>query len=565
MKHVLPYALLGGFLLFSLLTIFSGSAAEGDQEVLRIDFSGLSGPTEGPLTGVGAASIDNIRLSRGPGLGAASAPNGFNSTNWNATAGNFLSLDFEVAEGQALHVRTLTLAGQSSGGGPRDMAIFSSTDGFTTPVATWVQISSAAPQTLDMSALPPLRGTVSLRIMPTSNVSANGGTVASGGTFRLTNTTSVDGLQLTGMLIGQEEGAGPDQPVAPEPENPEEPGEPDNPEEPGEPENPETPGDLPANPEENTLARIFWDLSGQPGNQAFTPGSAEPDQIIVFDLERSSSISATAANNSITANGFNTEEERFFTFGFRVPDGFTFTGEKLLLTTRSSAGGPGNLAVQSSIDGFTSSLAEITQTTNDFIVTEIDLSTLGIVRGEVRFRVAAVGQTAANGNSIGSTGTLRIANTRTEGTVFVPLTITGTLAETEVEPEPSLDPVTLLQYDLAGQPGNQASTEPVVLVSGISGQPLTRGAGLAASGSGNSFSSSGWNAGEERFFRFGFTALPGQSVDLSSLRFGYRSSNTGPTNMALRYSGDNFTQNLATFTSVNAFGNLEVDLSALQG
>ncbi|EIM78587.1 hypothetical protein A3SI_02486 [Nitritalea halalkaliphila LW7] len=134
-----------------------------------------------------------------------------------------------------------------------------------------------------------------------------------------------------------------------------------------------------------------------------------------------------------------------------------------------------------------------------------------------------------------------------------------------MEPGPSENPVALLQYDLAGQPGNQASTEPVVLVSGISGQPLTRGTGLGASGAGNSFSSSGWNAGEERFFRFGFTALPGQSVDLSSLRFGYRSSNTGPTNMALRYSGDNFTQNLATFTSINAFGNLEVDLSALQG
>jgi hypothetical protein len=122
----------------------------------------------------------------------------------------------------------------------------------------------------------------------------------------------------------------------------------------------------------------------------------------------------------------------------------------------------------------------------------------------------------------------------------------------------------IVEWDLLGAPGNQASTAASSAATNVTGTNLTRGPGLTPTGAGNSFSASGWNVGE--YFEFGFSVDAGFSVDLDTLFIGTRSSNTGPGSLGLFYSGDSFTNSLFTFSqSGSNFLNSTVDLSALTG
>lgn len=132
----------------------------------------------------------------------------------------------------------------------------------------------------------------------------------------------------------------------------------------------------------------------------------------------------------------------------------------------------------------------------------------------------------------------------------------------------------IVDWDLLGAPGNQATQAPNSAAANVSGLSITRGAGiLATQTAANGFNSDGWaganpavKADSNEYISFGFNVGAGYQVDLSSLAIGTRSSNTGPGSLGLFYSGDNFTTNLFTFTQVGtAFNNQIVDLSGLTG
>ncbi|MCH7397046.1 chitobiase/beta-hexosaminidase C-terminal domain-containing protein [Belliella sp. DSM 107340] len=128
----------------------------------------------------------------------------------------------------------------------------------------------------------------------------------------------------------------------------------------------------------------------------------------------------------------------------------------------------------------------------------------------------------------------------------------------------SLDPIEFANWDFTGQPGNQAFTEGNTLASGVLVGSFARGTGINPTSAGNSISSNGWNAGENRYFSFGFTVAPDKLVDLSALQLGSTSSNTGPRDLALVYSGDGYTSRLAEWTHTGSFVNQIIDLSGLQ-
>jgi hypothetical protein len=125
--------------------------------------------------------------------------------------------------------------------------------------------------------------------------------------------------------------------------------------------------------------------------------------------------------------------------------------------------------------------------------------------------------------------------------------------------------VTIVEWNLAGAPGNQASTPALTAAANVTGGDLARGAGLTGSAAGNSISASGWTGQPTDYFSLSFTVAAGYTVDLSSLFIGTRSSGTGPGTMGLFYSGDAYTTTLATFdqTPGSNFVNTIVDLSAL--
>lgn len=105
----------------------------------------------------------------------------------------------------------------------------------------------------------------------------------------------------------------------------------------------------------------------------------------------------------------------------------------------------------------------------------------------------------------------------------------------------------IVDWDLTGTPGNQASSAASSNAAHVSGTNLTRGTGLTASNGSDSINASGWTGESTDYFSFGFTVDSGYQVDLSSMLMGTRSSNTGPGTVGLFYSGDGFTTALHTF------------------
>lgn len=118
---------------------------------------------------------------------------------------------------------------------------------------------------------------------------------------------------------------------------------------------------------------------------------------------------------------------------------------------------------------------------------------------------------------------------------------------------------------LLGQPGNQVSTAASNAAANVSGLDLTRGAGINPSSAVDSFSGTGWNTLDATdYFSFGVTVASGWSLSPSELWVGTRASNTGPGNVGLFHSGDNFQQSLFTFVqSGTATTYTVVDLSVL--
>ncbi len=125
----------------------------------------------------------------------------------------------------------------------------------------------------------------------------------------------------------------------------------------------------------------------------------------------------------------------------------------------------------------------------------------------------------------------------------------------------------ILQYDFAGQPGNQTSTSPSFEAPGVSGLDVVRGDGLDATAADNSMNSTigGVAPGvDNEYFSFGFTTSATRLVTLESLQIQTRSSNTGPGTIGLFSSSDGFTNPIETITQGGgSFVNSTVDLSAL--
>ena len=123
----------------------------------------------------------------------------------------------------------------------------------------------------------------------------------------------------------------------------------------------------------------------------------------------------------------------------------------------------------------------------------------------------------------------------------------------------------LSQWVLTGTPGDQAATAATGTAPGVSGLDLVRGAGINPSAAANSFTGNNWHdLAADDYFAFGLDIQQGWEVVPTELWIATRSSNTGPGNLGLFYSGDGFTTNLHTFVQVgSATLDSVVDLSAL--
>ncbi|MFO0833566.1 MAG: MYXO-CTERM sorting domain-containing protein [Phycisphaerales bacterium] len=149
-----------------------------------------------------------------------------------------------------------------------------------------------------------------------------------------------------------------------------------------------------------------WDLTGAPGDQAFTAGSGIT-HVSATNLTRGTGLGVSAAGNSFSSLGWTQQTTDYFSWGFSVDAGYAVNLDKLYIGTRSSNTGPGLMGLYYSGDGFATAITTFAQVGTAFNNMAIDLSALPNVSGNVEFRVVQIGNVAANGGTTSSSGTFR--------------------------------------------------------------------------------------------------------------------------------------------------------------
>ncbi|MBX3365609.1 MAG: hypothetical protein KF866_12700 [Phycisphaeraceae bacterium] len=170
-----------------------------------------------------------------------------------------------------------------------------------------------------------------------------------------------------------------------------------------------------------------WDMLGQPGNQAASPGVAAVANVSALSMVRGAGLSANAGANSFNSAGWTQEATDYISFGFSVDAGYSADLTSLIIGARSSNTGPGSMGIYYNGDGFSSPLATLTLLPdNVFTNAIIDLSALTGLTGLVEFRLIQVGNVAANGGTTGASGTFRVAD-YFDGSNFIDTQFTGSI------------------------------------------------------------------------------------------------------------------------------------------
>lgn len=158
---------------------------------------------------------------------------------------------------------------------------------------------------------------------------------------------------------------------------------------------------------------INFDFGGEPGDQLFTSGVSGSPLAGGAVVDRGPGLGATTAGNSISSNGWDTlnAAEDFFSIRFTVAPGESIDLQSLVIGTRSSNTGPGDLGLFHNGDGFTSSLFTFTQSGTSFLNSTVDLTSLTGLTGDVELRIIALSDTRADGTiGISGGGTFRLTN-----------------------------------------------------------------------------------------------------------------------------------------------------------
>ncbi|MFV8818798.1 hypothetical protein [Haliea sp. E17] len=139
-----------------------------------------------------ASGLQAATLSRGAGLNATTGTDSFSSSGWSGSeADDYLSLSLSVAEGYLLNLDWLAIGTRASNTGPGSIGVFSSLDGFSSPLQGIAQNGGEVVASLvDLSGLGTLTGNLELRLYELGNTQADGsGDTSAAGTFRVVNST----------------------------------------------------------------------------------------------------------------------------------------------------------------------------------------------------------------------------------------------------------------------------------------------------------------------------------------------------------------------------------------
>lgn len=158
----------------------------------------LHGEPGNQISTTAAFSADNVTgnvVTRGGGLSAAGATNSINSSGWHVydsldpvRSAGYFTFGFTVDDGYRVNLDQLLITTRSSSTGPGTVVLRYSGDAFADNLWTFTQSGTTfLNTTANLSHLTNLTGDLEFRLYSASSISANGGTVGSAGTFRITN------------------------------------------------------------------------------------------------------------------------------------------------------------------------------------------------------------------------------------------------------------------------------------------------------------------------------------------------------------------------------------------
>ncbi|MFG0275452.1 MAG: PEP-CTERM sorting domain-containing protein [Phycisphaerales bacterium] len=172
-----------------LATVVAGMAtsiASADVITSWTNF-GQPGDQAASPVNVEAANVTGVAITRGAGLNPSGAGNSISSNGWDdLAADDYFTFGFNVDAGFSVDLDTLWIGTRSSNTGPGFLGLFYSGDGFSSNLYTFTQSGTSFNNSIiDLSSLTGLTGNVEFRIIALNGTSANGGTISSGGTFRI--------------------------------------------------------------------------------------------------------------------------------------------------------------------------------------------------------------------------------------------------------------------------------------------------------------------------------------------------------------------------------------------
>lgn len=170
--------------LVSLVIVSSANAAQ----IAAWDMFGQPGNQAFTASSSSDANVTGFNMVRGAGLGVNTGNNSMNSNGWGSTdADDYFEFGFNVASGFQVSLDSLIIGTRSSNTGPGTWGLYTSQDGFSSPVDTLMQSGSDfLNSTIDLSSLAPVTGDFFVRILEIGNTQADGsGTTSNSGTFRI--------------------------------------------------------------------------------------------------------------------------------------------------------------------------------------------------------------------------------------------------------------------------------------------------------------------------------------------------------------------------------------------
>jgi hypothetical protein len=181
-------AALIGTVALGLLAVPNAASA---ATLLQYNFNGNAGNEAFEPASFVASNLSGLNFTRGSGLNTPTGSNSINSSGFGNYASNpndYLTFGLRALTGYTATINQLVFSSRSSGTGPRDLSVLAAVNGGAfQQVATFAQTNdSVANRLLSFAPLTSVSEVI-FRIVTTSNRSANNGTLASGGTFRIQN------------------------------------------------------------------------------------------------------------------------------------------------------------------------------------------------------------------------------------------------------------------------------------------------------------------------------------------------------------------------------------------